>query len=326
MPDPDISTDNSDASFDVELGPKSVSVVVVSYNTCDKLRRCLGALPPEAEVVVVDNGSTDGSAEMVRNEFPHIALVANLDNRGFGPANNQGIAATTRPLILLLNSDAYAEPGAVGELAGVFAEPDVVAAGGRLLNPDRSLQMSTAGRLTLWAVFCEQTLLEKLAPDSRFLSPYWNTHRLEGAADVEQVMGACLMMRRGLETFDERFFLYCEDTDLCRRLRRHGHIRYVPTALFVHELGSSSSTDRWRSVARYNRGKELYFAIHHGPTSAALCWLIDRFGALLRLVGWMVPTVLTLGTHRRFRSQTALFWRVLTAPPAGPPSPLRTPR
>ncbi|MFQ3587319.1 MAG: glycosyltransferase family 2 protein [Fimbriimonadaceae bacterium] len=325
MPDPEISPDNSDAAPSVPAAD-SVAVVVVSFNTREKLRRCLNALPESVELIVVDNGSDDGSADMVRREFPDAALIANAENRGFGAANNQGIAAATRPLVLLLNSDAYAEPGALDELAAAFADPNVVAAGGRLLNPDRTLQKSTAGPLTLWAVFCEQTLLEKAFPQIPCLNPYWNTHRLDGPADVEQVMGACLMMRRGLETFDERFFLYCEDTELCRRLRRRGRIRYVPSAVFVHELGSSSSGERWRSVARYNRGKELYFAIHHGAGAAAACWILDRLGALIRLVGWLVPTIATLGTRPRFRSQAALFWRVLTAPPAGPPSPIRKPR
>lgn len=325
MPEPEISSDQSDAAPCVPAAD-SVSVVVVSFNTREKLRHCLNALPATAETIVVDNASTDGSAEMVREEFPDATLIANAENRGFGAANNQGIAAATRPLVLLLNADAYADPGAVDELAAAFADPSVVAAGGRLLNPDRTLQLSTAGPLTLWAVFCEQTLLEKVFPRHRWLSPYWNTHRLDGPADVEQVMGACLMMRRGLENFDERFFLYCEDTELCRRLRRHGRIRYVPGAVFVHELGSSSSADRWRSVARYNRGKELYFAIHHGPVASALCLLTNRFGALLRLFGWFVAAVATLGTRPRFRSQTGLFWRVLTAPLVGPPSPLRKPR
>jgi GT2 family glycosyltransferase len=135
---------------------------------------------------------------------------------------------------------------------------------------------------------------------------------------VFQVVGACLMLRP-VERFDERFFLYGEDTDLCRRLNRHGQVVYEPAAVFTHELGSSSvGPGRWRSVAHYNRGKELYFALHHGRPAAIACLLLDRLGAALRLLIWGVPTLLTLGRVRRFRDRALLFLRVLTAPVAGP--------
>jgi N-acetylglucosaminyl-diphospho-decaprenol L-rhamnosyltransferase len=294
-----------------------VSVVVVSYNTCEQLRRCLSCVEPEHQIVVVDNGSTDGSPEMVRDDFPHATLIANGENRGFGPANNQGSRVASGDLILYLNSDAYAAPGAIARLACAFDDASVAAAGGRLLNPDGTLQPSTANELTLWAVFCEQSYLEKLLPRSRLFSPYWNTRRLlesaEPAPETPQVMGACLMSRRGLEEFDERFFLYVEDTDLCRRLRGHGRIVYVPEAEFVHELGSSASAERWRSVARYNRGKELYFRLHHGPAASAACRALNRLGALARTLFWGAAAVVTLGLVGRLRRQAALHARVLLA-------------
>jgi len=284
-----------------------ISVLVVSYNTKAALRRCLGCIEPEHEVVVVDNASVDGSPEMVREEFPHVKLIANPGNVGFGPANNQASAAAKGELHLYLNSDAYAEPGAIQRLAEVFQDSTIVAAGGRLLNMDGSLQASTANRLTLWAVFCEQLYLEKLFPKSRLASPYWNTTRLVEepvSADTEQVMGACLMVRAGLERFDERYFLYCEDTDLCLRLRRHGRIVYVKNASFTHELGTSSSGDPLRGVIRYNWGKELYFRIHQGPFAAGLCLAMDRVGAFCRWVAWSL----------KGGEMAKGFRRVLTAP------------
>ncbi len=305
-----------------------VSVIVVSFNTRDLLARCLASLGRSHEVIVIDNASADGSAEMVAADYPWVKLIRNATNRGFGPANNQGLDAMTGAFALFLNSDAEAEPGAVEALADVLdADPGLVAAGGRLVSPDGSTQNSTANRLTPWAVFCEQTLLEKVFPRSRRLSPYWNTARLlasgEPVARTEQVMGACLMTRP-VERFDERFFLYCEDTELCRRLRRHGEIAYVPAARFRHELGASSSNLRWLAVARYNRGKELYFRLHHGLFSYWVALKLDRLGALGRMLGWLVPTVLTLGLAGRFRRKVALFARVLFAPFGGPPRPRDT--
>ena len=299
-----------------------VTVVVVSFNTRDKLAKCLRCIEPEHEIIVVDNNSSDGSADMVAEEFPAAKLIRNKTNRGFGSANNLGIDAATRELILLLNSDAYAEPGAIDRMAKEFADPTIAAAGGQLLNPDGTRQSSSAERLTLWAVLCEQLLLEKLLPNSKTFSPYWNSHRLGDKTSVTaQVMGACLMMRRQ-ERFDERFFLYCEDTELCRRLAKHGKILYVPEARFTHDLGSSSASKRWLAIARYNRGKEMYLQIHHGQIAMSICWILDRTGALLRLIAWSLASAATMGTRRRFRDQAAMFWRVLTAPVQGPPVPL----
>jgi GT2 family glycosyltransferase len=275
------------------MSKNGVSVVVVSFNTQDKLRRCLNRcleqLLDPADVIVVDNGSSDGSPEMVAREFPRVTLIANRENLGFGAANNLGAEVAKNELVLFLNSDAYAEREAICLLADVFDDPTIVAAGGRLLNMDGSLQVSSANSLTLWAVFCEQFYFEKLFPKFRLFSPYWNSAQLvelPEPAETTQVMGAALMVRNGLEPFDERYFLYCEDTDLCRRLRHHGRIVYVKSAIFQHELGSSSSKDPILAVARYNRGKELYFSIHHGPLARALCVGLDWCGALLRFAYW----------------------------------------
>ena len=301
-----------------------VSVIVVSYNTRDLLRRCLSALTDVHEVVVIDNASSDGSAEMVSQDFPAVTLIRNEINRGFGAANNQGLEVMSGDVALLLNSDAFPSEGAISRLGAVMNDDRWIACGGRLQNPDGSTQNSCSSKLTLWAVICEQSLLEKLLPNSRLFSPYWQTQRLMGKSgevhEVEQVMGACLMMRP-VERFDDDFFLFCEDTELCRRLRRHGEIAWVKDAVFTHELGASSTGARWTSVARYNRGKELYFLKHHGRAAMAFCWYLDRKGALLRLILWGVPTLLTLGLVERLRRQSSLFLKVLFAPSKGPASP-----
>jgi len=299
-----------------------VSVVIVNLNTRDLLRRCLASIDASCEVIVVDNASSDGSVEMVASDFPAVKLIRNDFNAGFGAANNQGIAIASWPLVLLLNSDAYACEGAIGKLASTFYDSNVIAAGGKLLFPSGRLQESCANELSLWVVFCEQTYLEKLFRRSRLFCPYWTTMRLGGQSgpiEVGQVMGACLMFRPA-ETFDERFFLYCEDTDLCKRLTAHGKIVYVPEAEFVHDLGSSTK-NRWQAIARYNAGKELYFCLHHGKLASFICWELDRLGALLRLAAWSLATAATLGLIGRFRTQVSCFWRVFTCPTGGPERP-----
>ena len=301
-------------------------VSIVNYNTRELLLQSLATLEDADEIIVVDNASTDGSPDAVAAQFPHVHLIRNALNRGFGAAHNQALTQTQADVILLLNSDAWATPGALKFLKSHFAShPECVAAGGQLLFPDGTIQNSCSGPLTLWAVFCEQSLLEKAFPLSPFFSPYWLTRRLlrqhPDAAyhRVTQIMGACLALRPR-ERFDEDFFLYCEDTELCARLIRHGEIHYIPAARFHHQLGASS-TQRWEAVARYNRGKELFFRKHHGPAAASLCWFLNRAGALFRLGLWLAATLATLGTRPRFRRQVQLFAKVLFAPLSGPPLP-----
>lgn len=276
-----------------------MTAVVVSYNTVDKLRRCLLALGDVA-TIVVDNASKDGSPEMVRSEFPDARLVANPDNRGFSSANNQGLALVDTTLTLFINSDAYADPGAVSKLADAFENGKIVVAGGRLRNPDGSLQESVARPFTLGQVFLEQSLLEKV------FGGYWITRGLHGTAKVPQVMGACLMARtddlQAVGGWDERYFLYCEDTDLCLRLSAKGEIAWVEAAGFEHELGSSSRKEPWRGIARYNRGKELYFRIHQGVPAALVCKVLDAGGAALRMI--VKPR------------QFSTWWKVLTRNPS----------
>ena len=285
------------------------SIIIVSFNTKDKLQACLSCLDTSKyEVIVVDNASKDDSVAMVQTEFPAVKLIESKTNLGFGPANNIGLDQALGELVLFLNSDAYASPGSVEKLTEVFADQSIVAAGGKLLNLDGSLQESVAEELTLLNVLLEQLYLERLA--RLFGAGYWRTTRLpqDKVSEVNQVMGACLMMRKSCgERFDERFFLYCEDTEICVRLKKHGKIVYVPQAEFTHELGSSSSNNRWLAVARYNLGKELYFRIQKGPLSANICWLINRFGAFLRVLAGMVIW------RRGEPLKSHTFWRVLFA-------------
>ena len=255
------------------------------------------------EVIVVDNASIDGSAEMIRTEFPSVKLIESGENLGFGRANNLGLDHASSSLVLFLNSDAYVQAGAIGKLVEVFADDQVVAAGPKLLNMDGSLQESVAAKLTLGKVFLEQTYLDAIA--RRMGRGYWRTSSVQGSAvsEVDQVMGACIMVRRSAdEWFDDRYFLYCEDTDLCLRLSKKGKILYVRDAEVIHELGSSSADSRWKAVARYNLGKENYFRIHQGNVAGAVCFFLDRLGACLRIVSGVIRP-----------EKAKIFWRVLWA-------------
>ncbi|MBA3726168.1 MAG: glycosyltransferase family 2 protein [Armatimonadetes bacterium] len=293
-----------------------LTIIVVTYNSAETIVRCLSSLPADVDTIVVDNASSDGTPEVVRERFPQVRVIASPKNLGFGAANNVGLRQAPTDLALLLNPDAWVEkPGSIEALAGFMENKhDAVACGGMLRHPDGSPQESACRDLTLWAVFSEQTFLGKLFPT------YWVSLRhLRRSSDplrVSQVMGACLLMRRvdgSFLKFDERFFLYCEDTELCARLQDHGSIWYIPGAIFGHELGSSSLTNRWQSITFYNRGKELYFAIHHGRAALATAWLLNRLGAALRLGIWSLASILSLFLVPKLRAMAAMFAKVLFA-------------
>jgi GT2 family glycosyltransferase len=296
-----------------------VSVIIVSYNTRELLRECIESILCEqgdglaVEVIVVDNASADGSAAMVAERFPQARLIANPDNRGFGAACNQGLEVAQGRYALILNADIRAQPGAQQRLVEFMdAHPDAAVCGGQLRYPDGRIQPSCARDLTLWWVFCEQSMLAKLFPRTRLFGGYWRTHwDLSATIETEQVMGACMMLRRPFPRFDEDYFLYCEDTDLCYRVRQAGgRIYYVHDAVFVHHLGASGEPQRAQMVIYYNCGKERYFRKFHGAWQARVCRWLNKGGALLRVLLGLAGVVLTLGRHAGFRRYAATFWQV----------------
>jgi len=299
-----------------------VSVIIVSYNTRELLRECIESILCEqgkglaVEVIVVDNASADGSAAMVAERFPQARLIANPDNRGFGAACNQGLEIAQGRYALILNADIRAQPGALQRLVGFMgAHPDAAICGGQLRYPDGRVQPSCARDLTLWWVFCEQSMLAKLFPRTRLFGGYWRTHwDFSATIETEQVMGACMMLRRPFPRFDEDYFLYCEDTDLCYRVRQAGgKIHYVHDAVFVHHLGASGEPQRAQMVIYYNRGKERYFRKFHGAWQARVCRWLNKGGALLRVLLGLGGVVLTLGRRAGFRRYAATFWQVWRA-------------
>jgi GT2 family glycosyltransferase len=298
-----------------------LSIIVVSYNTRALLQACLQSLSStlyRLQLIVVDNASQDESAAMIRSEFPDVLLIDNNRNKGFGAACNQGLQASEGRYALILNADIEAtENGIDGLIEFMDTHPEATGCGGKLFNPDGTLQPSCAADLSLWAVFCEQTLLSKAFPRTRLFGGYWRTWwDFSETIEVEQIMGACLLMRRDAAgefvRFDEDYFLYCEDTDLCYRLRRAGgKLFYVHDALFRHHLGASGTSARAEMIIHYNRGKERFFRKFHGRGAAFICRLLNGFGAFWRWLLWSMLSILTLFRVSRFRQQARLFWHVL---------------
>ncbi len=283
-------------------GEPLVAAVVVSYNTRDDLRLCLRSLEPHVaipmEVVVVDNASDDGSLAAAREALPAARVIANAENVGFGAAANRGWRATTAPYVLFLNSDAELCGNAVESLVAILeARPDVGIAGPRTLGADGGIQPSTGPRLTLWSEWRQRRLV--LGVRARRPSSLREAEQLHGKEfEPFWVSGSCLLARRSaLETvdgFDEAFFLYEEDVDLCARVRTAGwRVVFTPDATVRHRLGRSMEKAGLRPRLEYHRSHLLYYRKHNGPlATSALRFLVGLRGALI----WLSGRDRTLGT------------------------------
>jgi N-acetylglucosaminyl-diphospho-decaprenol L-rhamnosyltransferase len=248
-----------------------VSVVVVSYNTREHLERCLASVVGRHEVIVVDNGSTDGSRELVRERFANARLLEPPENRGFGAANNEGMKAASGRYSLLLNADAWPVGDAVERLAAFAdANPRAGVVGPRLLNPDGTLQRSVRGFPTRWRIATEYFFLRKLAPRSRVVNAFYGAgfdHR--SVREAEFLMGAVLLLRREAVAevggFDESFFMFSEEVDLCYRMRAAGwSVVFYPGAEFVHVGGASTRLEWGRMYREQLRGHLRFLAKHQG--------------------------------------------------------------
>lgn len=258
-----------------------LAAILVNYNAGGELRVALQSVADECaastwEAVVVDNASTDGSAAHVSEFAPRVRLVRNAVNVGFGRAVNQAVSASAAPLLLLLNPDCRLTSGAVSALRGVLdTEPTCAVAGPRILDPDGAVQGSARGDPDiLTGLFGRTGRLRALLP---FLPVARRNVVVEDAIRsgqrsviVDWVSGACMLVRRdaflAAGGFDERYFLYWEDADLCRRLRASGYdVRYVPGAVAVHRVGRSSQSARGSSIRAFHTSAYLYYATHVAP-------------------------------------------------------------
>jgi GT2 family glycosyltransferase len=281
-----------------------VAGLFVSYNAGDELRRALQSLADEClgtawEAVVVDNASTDDSVAVASAFAPAVRVIQNRDNIGFGRGINQALAATSAPRVLIMNPDCRLVAGALGTLEAVLHEhPECAIAGPRILNPDGSVQGSARGDPDmLTGLFGRTTALRRLLPGlSVSTRNVIAAERLPPGGQsmmVDWISGACMLARReALERvggFDERYFLYWEDADLCRRLRAAGyHVRYAPSATAIHRVGQSSRSARAASTRAFHESAYRYYATHVAASPldprrpiakallAARCWLSLR--------------------------------------------------
>ena len=270
---------------------RAPAVAVVSFDTKDVLEPCLESVRAArpSELVVVDNGSADGSIELVRERFGEAVLIVNERNRGYGAAANQAIAACSAPVVLLLNSDTVLAPDALDALRRYLAEhADAAIAGPRLANADGSLQRSTLGYPSAFDMLLGETGLHLLVGRTPGLRErFLRTWAHDAPRAVPWLRGAALAIRRSafdaVGGFDEDFFMYFEEVDLSRRLEAAGFAtHYAPVTTVLHLRAVSTSRHACAMRREWLIGFQRYLRRHEPPLRRRLLLAELRAFAVVR--------------------------------------------
>jgi GT2 family glycosyltransferase len=298
-----------------------LSIIIVNFNAEKLILRCLQAVyetagPLECEVIVVDNASTDQSVQAVQQNYPQVKLIRNQENVGFAKANNQAAGVARGRYLLLLNSDAFVHAGTISTLVKyMVSNPDTGAASCRLVYEDGSLQRSCYSFPTPFTELWQTLWLDRLFPRSpifgKFRMTYWNydTHR-----DVDWVMGAVIILRREVVEqeglFDEEYFMYSEEMDLCYRLKQAGwKVSFVPEATATHLWGGTSRQNKELAFIRLYKSRVLFFRKHYGPIMTVFYKLVLYLGSLVRVLGGTITGLFR--KNQDIQRQTHNYWVLL---------------
>jgi hypothetical protein len=299
----------------------SLSIVIVSWNVRALLQRALTSARTSwgsddgLELIVVDNGSTDGSAAMLQRDFPDVRLITNATNRGFTGANNQGLARATGDYLLLLNPDTEIIADALPRMVEYLeAHPRVGMLGPQLRFPDGSVQSSRRRFPTLPILFLESTWLQGLLPRRRLTRYYVQDRPDDATQPVDWITGAAMLTRRAVVEqvggLDERFFMYSEELDWCRRVKEAGwDVHYYPEAQIIHYEGKSSEQVVAARHVYFQSSKVQYAQKYHGRLTAELLrlWLLHQYLWQMGIEGgkWL------LGHKRELRSARIAAYRTV---------------
>ena len=305
------------------------SVILVNWNTADLLLDAVGSVFSDAEesgleveVVVVDNGSSDDSVDRIRHGYPACAIIENGSNLGFARAVNKGLAIAEGRHVILLNTDARIEKGALRSILGTLdRHPDVGIVGGFLHDPDGSAQNSFAPFPTLTSELLNKSLLRLIWPDRYRRKP---DPEETGLIEVDSVIGACLAIRAEtlaeIGPLDERFFFFFEETDWCLQAKKHGwRVVVDPKARIEHGQGESSKPVLADTRIEFYRSRYRYFRKNHGVGRTLLLFGGSIVKLTVEVVSAGLVSVVSLGRSKRWRQRlrvvTTLFvWHLLACP------------
>lgn len=271
-----------------------LSIIIVAWNIREELVNCLRSIESnrpreDFELIVVDNASSDGTIEAVKNDWPQVITIANSENRGFAAANNQGIKRSKGRYVFFLNPDTLVHPHALDILTDFMDKnPDVGACGPRLLNADGTIQRSVRRFPTFRSALYQYTIFRQIGV---FLGQYnrWlmKDFTYDSQAEVDQLMGAALLVRRSvidrIGVMDEGFFMYYEEVDLCLRIKKAGwRIVFTPDAVINHIGGVSSKQAPVQMRIMAVKSLLYYFKKYRGPTTTTLFNCLFKPALILR--------------------------------------------
>ena len=292
-----------------------LSVVIITHNSEQFIDGCLSSVQSQVvtdpfEVIVVDNASEDGSRKLLVEKFDHVTLIKHATNRGFAAANNDGIRAAAGKFVLLLNVDTIVTQGAFQTMVSYLkGNAKVAALGPKIVNRDGSLQRTGVSFPSLWSVLTEVLFLDVLFPTSRF----FGSHRRlfdspDSVQDVDYLQGSCLLLRKeALDEcgmLDERFFMYFEENDLCRRMKHNGWVvRYIPDAVITHFGGGATGYYDQDRIAMFHRSYLLYLRKHEYVVRGMLFRVLLFLRALVRAFLFVLCGIIVPERRREFFSR-----------------------
>jgi GT2 family glycosyltransferase len=302
-----------------------ISVIIVSWNAKSFLLQCLESVLPQSspdltEVIVVDNASTDGSPQAVGSHYPTVKLIWNGGNDGFAKGNNIGIRASRGEYLFLINSDVVVSQGCFGKLVAYMdAHPEVGILGPKIIGSDGKVQRSTMGYPSLWNTLCRALALDSMFPSSKLvgghLMTFWN-HDVTQA--VEVINGCFWVVRRAameqVGLLDERFFMYGEDVDWCKRFAEaRWEVVFLSEVDVLHYGGASSANAPVKFNVEMQRANSQYWSKHHSRRAAHAFLLISLLHHGLRVAGEIATYPFRRTTASKFkirRGIEAIKWIV----------------
>ena len=285
-----------------------VSVIVVNWNLKDILRECLESVRRQGaglslELIVVDNASSDGSADMIAAEFPEALLIRNAENRGFSSANNQGMEAAGGRYLFLLNSDAILHEDALVLMVEFMdANSEAGVCGPRVINQDGTPQLRSKGYFPSIPRALAHFFLPSRIRHGRLLSlGFYEPGDSTGARPVDWLSGCALMVRSEavdqVGALDADVFMYCEDVDWCFRMKQAGwNVYYVPAAAVTHFGGQSMKLQTGRTVGAHAAGLVAFYAKYHGAARTGVFRAAVWLGYGVKAVGWLLAALAGRGS------------------------------
>jgi len=301
-----------------------ISIIIVSWNAKDFLDECLHSIYSNApschfETIVVDNASTDGAPDLVKQKYPQVYLIQNAENLGFAKANNIGIEKSKGKYICLINSDAFVLEDCLDLMLNYINQhPKIGVLGPQVLNPDRSIQLTCRAFPTPWRNFCRALNIDRLFPKSKLFGGYlmmgWS---FDTVREIDCQSGCFMMVRRSaieqVGLLDDSFFFYSEDKDWCKRFwNADWKVVYYPQAKAVHYAGISTK-DPVTLYIQQTRANLQYYSKHHGRITKLAFILTDAIHQLSRVLGYSIiylikPSSREISIQKIKRSRACLGW------------------